>query len=259
MTRLSPAALRRLAHRRSPWRTTVPGRDPVPLAELVSPLRYDVVVRARFFEFYDARRDLYVNDFPAFLDAARAEPYFTWFSRIAMSRYKPRVAADPKLLAAAFEDRVRRAALLWEAFSARGFDSRFPVTLRVAGRRTRSPAGKDVRRPFYMGDGCHRLALLLASGQPMLPTELYRVDPTPLHLVIDNTGPLLRALDLSEADYVAFLAFGYITREVTPAISDLSDLTAVVRAERPELLDELEQVLAADGRAAPFQRSGEHR
>ena len=51
------------------------------LDELVSPLRYDVVVRQQFFAFLDANAEL-LDEFSDLVIEARGQPYYVWYRDI---------------------------------------------------------------------------------------------------------------------------------------------------------------------------------
>ena len=75
--RARPARLARRFRRRRHLGQT-PGSVDVVLDELVSPLRYDVVIRQEFFAFLDANVDL-LEEFGDLVLEAHAEPYYVWF------------------------------------------------------------------------------------------------------------------------------------------------------------------------------------
>ena len=243
----SPAAtVRRTARRAVTWRPKEAGSEPVRIRRLVSPLRYDVLVRAQFFAFLEQERRAGRLEAPGaeLVDAARDEPYFVWFEKVAMARFRPWVLQDPDLLHEQYAERVMRSAALWKSFQANGFDRRYPVMLRGVKGPRRTDSGAVVDRRLHVGDGGHRLALLLAGGQEELAPGMYRVDRRPATGLIDNTAVLLPALGLSEQDYATFLSAGYAEVE----LDDLADLVAHVRDHDPARLGELETVLAAHRR-----------
>jgi hypothetical protein len=233
-----PARVRKLLERRS----SLPGIEPVALDELVSPLRYDILVRADHFLFLDQHLDLLERDRDAYLRLVRGHPYFAYYTEVALPRYRPRAQADEQRQLAAFHRRVLGAAELWRSFKRRGFDPRHPVTLRIAVPDAATPTGKVVRRRFHAGDGCHRLALLVAAGEPTLAPDWYQVRTDPMRSLIDNTSTLIDALGLGREEYYRFIARGY---GVDPT-GDRDKLVRQVETHAPERLSELRQVLAAD-------------
>lgn len=222
-----------------------PGVEPLVLDELVSPLRYDIVVRADYFDWLADRLDLYDADFEEFVRAAVQTPYFTWFTRVALVRYHPERATDPRLAMLEFRERLHRSTGLLRRFGVDGFDSRFPVSVRTAAAGATTATGKSVQRSFYPGDGCHRLALLLRSGASTLAPAYYRVHKRPKRKVIDNTHLLVRELRLAPEDYYRFLSRGYADR----ALLDEASLLGYVAQRRPDRLAELRAVIAADADA----------
>ena len=245
MKRSPAATLRRTARRAATWRPKTSGRASIPVLELVSPLRYDVLVRAQLFTLVERLRAEGVQDDAALVAAARQEPYAVWFEKVAMARFRPWVLQDPVLFEAQFSERVLRSAALWDSFRRQGFDSRHPITLKGARGALPTDSGALVDRRVHVGDGGHRLALLLASGQDLAP-EMYRVDHRPLRQLIDNTAALIGPLGLGEAEYVRFLSPGYGAGDVTT----VEGLLDHVRTHHPERVAELTGVLEAQRRAA---------
>ncbi|HET7172707.1 MAG TPA: hypothetical protein VFI30_00325 [Nocardioidaceae bacterium] len=232
---------RRTVRRAATWRPKRAGAEPIDIAWLISPLRYDVAIRAQFFEFAAARPD---QDPAAWLPALREHPYRVWFEKVAMARFRPWVLRDPALLERQFAERVATAAALWRSYRATGFDQRYPVTLRGTSGPRVSDSGATLDRAVHVGDGGHRLAMLLADGASLAPW-MYRVDPRPMPL-IDNTAVLTDALAVDPAVYAAFLAPGY-----GEEADDIAVLRERVAARRPGRLAELDSVLRAHHRTPP--------
>jgi hypothetical protein len=233
------ATARRTARRAITWRPKTAGREDVDVASLISPLRYDVLVRAQLFTFLERCGDSRLEDADALVAAARELPYATWFRCVAMARFRPWVLKDPVLLQQQFSERVLSALVLWRSFRSRGFDPAHPVTLRWAAGPLRTDTGLLVDRRLHVGDGGHRLALLLSAGLP-LSAALYRVDRRPRRTLIDNTAVLVPALGLDDEEYVRFVSRGYAPTEYTDAASLLHD----VRVADARRADELASVVA---------------
>ncbi|MGI8698515.1 MAG: hypothetical protein ACR2J0_05135 [Mycobacteriales bacterium] len=226
-------------------RTFRPATETLDLDELVSPLRYDVIVRAEYFDYLTERLDLYDADFDRYVAAATDTRYFTWFATVALKRYRPQRATDPSHVMAEFRARLRRSASLLRSFENEGFDPRYPVSVRTAVPGATTGTGKLVSRSYYPGDGCHRLALLVRAGQHTLPPSYYQVRRDPQRTVIDNTHSLIRDLRLTPEEYYRFLSKGYDDSTV----SDAPSLLANVAERAPHRLSELRGVLAVDERA----------
>lgn len=227
------------------WRAYRPATDEVSVDDLISPLRYDIVVRAEFFDYLSERLDQYEGDFDRFAAAAADTAYHSWFTKVALVRYRPRAAVDPAAKEAAFRQRVRRSGRLLASFNAGGFDLRHPISVRTAVPGAPTSTGKLVPRPYYAGDGCHRLALLVRSGMKTLPAAYYRVRRDPEVTVIDNTSLLIRELRLSPEDYYRFLSRGYADR----TFLDSATLQGYVAEHAPHRLSELKAVIAIDEQA----------
>lgn len=196
------------AVRGNPWSYRAP-RDEAEIAPLVSPLRFDVLLRRDFFRFYAEHRDLFRSDFTAFARLARREEYFVWFEQIMCPSWQAHVLEDAGLFDAAWAERLNATARLYDSFERDEFDERFPITLYEGRTVTPAPSGKRVTRDLYAGDGNHRLALLLAAGQTTLLPSQYRVKRFRRLVPSDTTSRLMPALRVDEQRYLAFLRAGY--------------------------------------------------
>ena len=175
----------------------------LPIRPLVEPLRYDVLVRRSFFEFYLARRDLYLNDPDAFLAACRDHAYFRWFRHVIMVRYGRGQAGDRERVRSRFADRVRASAVLHDAIESEGFDTRYPVILYTGEEIMPADSGRRTEETFYLGDGCHRLACLIALGHTTLPASYCRIKCFRRLVPFDNTALLEPHLPISWPEWPA--------------------------------------------------------
>jgi hypothetical protein len=249
--RLLAAGMRerlRSAVQGNPWRFEGATR-PVCIHEIASPLRYDIAIRVSYFRFHGVHAELYDRDFEGYMAMAREHAYYVWFTSLWARIFAPHLLDDEADLARAFADRVRRTADLAASFERRGFDTRRPVTL-FAGRVVHpTPTGKRVNRDVYAGDGCHRLALLLAAGESQLHPSQYRVKRFRNFVPVDTTHFLIRRLDLAMPEYLEFIRSGYptVTLQAGGGGVEVGGAAAATRQE-------LQAILEIDG--AQFARSG---
>ena len=246
------AAWRRL---RSPrhWRHAelLAPRAPVLIDELISPLRYDVLVRQSFFSLLSNQWELYSTDPDAFVVLARNHPYFEWFQMIVHPRTRTPVPRD---VHRAFGERVRKAADLYQSFQRNGFDPRTPIVVSSAGPVAVSPTGKILHGRCFPGDGCHRLALLRLAGHRELRPEWYRVRVGLDWRPPDHTHSLIPLLGLSTDDYFSFLSLGYAGSE----FREEARLVADLEARNPQQAQELRQIITVDRPIlAPATRTGD--
>jgi hypothetical protein len=239
--RSARATATRTLRRALTWQPKRRGAEALSVPELISPLRYDVLVRAQFFEFLTHRPAGETAD--RLVAAALEEPYAVWFREVAMARFRPWVLKDPVALRSNYAERVLSSRDLLKSFNTNGFDAKTPVTLRLTSGVRTSDTGARVSRTVHVGDGGHRLALLLQSGSDLLP-HMYRLDPRPMPL-IDNTAVLLAPLGISEADYCSFVEAGYGRH----GFSDVQSLLAAVSVDDAEAGAELRSVLEAHARS----------
>jgi hypothetical protein len=216
-------------------------RVPVPIGPLVSPLRYDILIRQRYFEHFAAHRDEYERDFEAYARETRRHAYFVYFRDVTCPRWFPHVLNDDAALEATWRRRLQASAELYESFSRRGFDVRHPITLHAGRRLTATHTGKRVSHRLFAGDGNHRLALLLASGRTELEPDQFRVKHY-LRLAPSDTTPYcLSLLRVTPAEYAGFLRRGY---PGVPIATD-GDRPVVQDGDAP-LADEVRRVIDAD-------------
>lgn len=220
-----------------------PGREPIPIDHLVSPLRYDIVVRQRYLEVLRERRALAEEDFEAFMELSRQQPYYTWFTRVVIpSGNHPEMIGDEERVNARFERRVRRSIALHDAFEATGYDRRRPIILRTGRQIAPTVTGKRLARRIYAGDGCHRLAWLRMSGVQVLEPGMYRLHVADVFTPRDETALLIGEMAISPRDYFEFVSLSYADRE----LGGEDELLDHVRSTDPNRLPELEEVIAVD-------------
>jgi hypothetical protein len=225
------------------WRL-VPGREPVPIARLASPLRYDLVVRREFLRLCLAQLERGGECDESLTGVARSTPYWLWFTEVYVPRSAPELARDAAARGRAFTERVRASFELAKSFRERGFDARHPIVLRAGREILPTDTGKLVRAPYYAGDGCHRIALLWLSGREALEPGQYMVRRQRALAPLDNTFRLREGFAGDRAAYLRFIASGYAEGEFASEAA----LVAHVRAREPERADELVSVLAVDAR-----------
>lgn len=230
----------RSAVRGNPYRVERP-RAPAPVGDLVSPLRYDVMVRARHFAAHADRRELYAKDFDAYERLVRQEPYFVWFRDARVPTWWPWLLDDPPAFEQAWRERLRLSAALYESFLSNGFDERFPIEVH-AGRRVRPTAtGKRTSRALFSGDGNHRLALLLATGHEQLAPAEYRVKRYRSLVPTDSTGCLLRDTGAGWSEYRSFIELGYPSARLMLARGEVR-----VEADDPVVAAEVNALVQRD-------------
>lgn len=212
------------------------------LVRLICPLRYDIQVRAALMTAF---ADGTAPRHPTPADVARIPAladYLTWVEHVALPLGQPQYLGDREAIFGAFLRRYHRARRLWRSVSRDGIHPGSRIRL-LAGRRVRMPAGKRVTADVFAGDGCHRLACLLALGRDHLQPHEYEVEERFWLQPHDNTARLLGTDALPMAAWLRFLA-----RLYAPGTDpgDPPALRAATAALRPALLPELDSVMAAD-------------
>jgi hypothetical protein len=236
-------------------------RQGIAIAAIVCPLRYDVLVRRDFLAFYAGHRELYAADFDAFVAQVRQGTYYRWFMESEAVRTKRDLLGNPAALEAEFAARVRRAARLYESVTARGFSPEQPIILKTAEHllpptadKLAPPTGKRVSGRYFLADGCHRLALLMALGTVDLPRAFFRVKCFRSFSPFDSTSLLARSLALEPAAYFAFLSSYYCAPHV---FEEGADFIRYVEERKPQFLDEALSVIRVDGYESHLARRSE--
>jgi hypothetical protein len=233
------ATARRTVRRAATWRPKTRPEQPIDIAQLISPLRYDVLVRAQFFDLVGRIGEDAYEDLDLVLEAAQGSPYHIWWEQVAIPRFFPWVGKDPAQLAASFRERVGDSVRLHRSFRARGFDPAHPIVLRGTKTALASDTGLEIQARLHVGDGGHRTALLLSAGL-LLEPAMCLVDWRPRPYLIDNTAILVPALGIERDDYVRFLAAGY---DAAPT-GDLDELLAELNGRDPVAAAEVAAVAA---------------
>jgi len=233
------ATAKRTVRRATTWRPKTRPEQPIDIAQLISPLRYDVLVRAQFFDLVGEIGEDAYEDLDLVLEAAEGSPYQIWWEQVAIPRFFPWVGKDPEQLAASFRERVADSVRLHRSFRARGFDPAHPIVLRGTKAPLRSDTGLELRARLHVGDGGHRTALLLSAGL-LLEPAMCLVDWRPRPYLIDNTAILVPALGVGREDYLRFLAVGY---GAAPT-GNLDELLADLRHRDPAAAAEVAAVAA---------------
>jgi hypothetical protein len=126
--------------------------------DLVYPFRFDIVTRERFLSFYDANRKLYENDSSTFFAKALDSSYFKFFEAIpAAHGWVARKHGGSLSMEELFAIRGTAFIELYDSISKGGYRRELGgVTLKCPW----SIDGDSYGQQFFLGDGCHRLAIL---------------------------------------------------------------------------------------------------
>jgi O-antigen/teichoic acid export membrane protein len=214
-----------------------PGTVDVLLDELVSPLRYDVVIRQQFFAFLDANAEL-IEEFNDLVFEAKSHPYYVWFRDVMIGKRTKKLKG--RTLDEGFADQIERVLAIRARFNPA--DEHWgELLLRELPPGTTTNTGKVIGPRFVPVDGCHRLALLRHHGRKVLPAGTYQL-VADKQAPKDNTAILIPKLRLTEQDYLTFLATGFDQDSPT----SLHELVAGVALTHPDRVQELESVMSVD-------------
>jgi hypothetical protein len=216
--------------------------QPVRIDDLVSPLRYDILVRQRYLSLITESPELLEGDLGPLLELSRSHEYHSWFVAVVVPRFMPRLVGRDDEIAAAFETRVRATVELLRSVQESGLDPNRPITLRTGRRIQPTATGKRLARRIYARDGCHRIALLRAGGVTVLQPGAYRLDRQNSFVPFDNTAPLLRAAPIDTKAYWEFMALSYDSL----VAADRSGPAPGGAASDPERFAEMRAVAAID-------------
>ena len=244
------------AHRRVPWAWDEAPEltDGIAIADLVSPLRYDVIVRRDFFIWYRERADLARTDLRAFIAEARTTSYHRWWMTSETIRCRPELMDRPEELERLFDLRVERSVRLAERVARARHADEHPIVLKTADRllapttlRDGPPSGKPLpSQRYFLADGCHRVALMLADGVSRIEPGQFRIKRYLEFSPFDSTSVLVPGLPVDPETYARFLGWHY---GQDANIHDVASLVRWVQKHDAERWPELEAMLAVDGMA----------
>ena len=157
---------------------------------LVYPLRYDILVRGSFFRLYKNNRTLYQTNTYRFTELARQHSYYIWFTQVMVPRFAPKLTGNDEGIRSAYSDRLTCAAKLYDSIEKHGFDPASPIITKTGETILPTTTGITTGARYYMGDGCHRLACLLALGYEKIPCDWARVKCFRYYQPLDNTSLL---------------------------------------------------------------------
>jgi hypothetical protein len=219
-----------------------PGREPVRIDDLVSPLRYDVLVRERFIAFIREHRALAAEDFPAFAELSRTQPYYRWFTGVEIPEVLPRFGGDAETVIASLERRLHKVIATYDDLERNGYDRRRAIVLRTGDEITPTTSGKRVSSGIHAGDGCHRLAWLRLSGVTELAPGTYRVHRMRRFTPRDITQKVLETMEVTRREYFSFLSLRY----ADVVLDNEEALLDYVRSADPGRVQELRDLIAID-------------
>ena len=220
----------------------VKGNRQVEISSIISPLRYDTLIRQNYFSYFESNIHLYKNNSHEYIQLALRNPYFLWFRDVSLARSSPHLPRHPDEVEKAYAAKIRRSADLYFRFKTNGFDLNSPIALHTAKNITATSSGKLIIRDFYAGDGCHRLALLNLFGYRYLEPEFYKVKIGESYSPLDNTIILIKATTIRESEYYAFLSMYYADK----VFFDRDSLRSYVAREAPWKVSEMDRVLEID-------------
>ncbi len=195
------------------WVTVPEHAEGIPIWSIVSPLRYDVLVRRDFYSFYAAHRDLYLEDRNGFADLARKDQLLYLVLGVRGRTRQQSPAYEQNLAGfqvfAANEPsspavRERQTVRVPDSVSDHPQDGKPDPSPYDESRGASS--GKRLGAKYFLADGCHRVALLMALGHQNLPAEYFRVKHYQEFSPFDSTVLLARRVVQDASEYYCFLS-----------------------------------------------------
>ncbi|MFX0204023.1 MAG: hypothetical protein ACFFCW_48615 [Candidatus Hodarchaeota archaeon] len=221
----------------------IQGTEPIPIKTLISPLRYDILIRVEFYKFLLGNLDLYHKNFAEFTSRARDHQYYKWYKdrRLFIAKKKSEVI-NTEMINKDFETRIKNSADLYFQLRKNNFNMKRPVTILGGDTILPTQTGKFINNFFFPGDGCHRIAILLLKKNEILLPETYRIKHLQKLMPIDKTHRLIGPLEMNKKEYFSFLSMGY----ADTLIDSKELLLENVRKNNPERLIEIKRVIEID-------------
>lgn len=174
----------------------------IPIDALIFPLRYDVEVRQAFLDFYRENAALHESNLTQFcIEAKRQSLYFFQFEQVKYGRPGRKALDDVSI---AFEQAVQGFIKLYHSIITDGWDERFPIGISAPRFVQSTLQGKKVPNRYFVGDGCHRLAILRSQGQEMLQPHQFRLHRPLFFQPRDNTYIYTSRDAITFQEYLSF-------------------------------------------------------
>lgn len=219
----------------------LPGVEAIKIDEIVSPLRYDILIRLEFLRLIHKERDTIGSNFEVFFNKTLGTNYYTWYVET-LRFYRSEALNSEDKLRTSYRKRVLSTLKLYRSFCDKGFDPREPITLATGKNVLPTDTGKRLPLDIYAHDGCHRIALLMFSGATTLQPGQYRLKRFQECRPLDRTNKLLPHLHLSEMEYCEFISMAYSEK----AHTTFDELSASVKQHSPARVGELENIIRID-------------
>ena len=179
---------------------------PIEIRSLYTPLRFDLEIRLNFIRWYEKNKKLFKNNQKDFFKQAKQHLYFfqhtiikvsnrnkNWNSRKQENSYKKKVIQFIKL---------------YESIKNSGYKINYPINLYSSSKILPTESGKIVTRKYYIGDGWHRFASLIALNKPLL-LKYFKIHKVDSYLPRDNTYLYIKEEKLGINTYIRFLSKFY--------------------------------------------------
>lgn len=196
-----------------------------PIESVYTPLRYDVLVRLRFIEWYERNKIIYVKDKERFMEDAKKTDFF--FQQTRVSRKSKRFKWSEDEAEIVFRERVDSFISMYEDIRWNGFDAKHKIQLHAASKIVETDTGKMVTHIGYIGNGCHRLSILIVLQRAMRK-EYFYFSQKDAYKPRDNTIEYLKTRKLGRKQYINFMQKFYAGQQ------------------SPKLLDEMKNVVVKD-------------
>ena len=184
------------------------------ISEIIWPYRPDILIRIDFLEWFNENKKKYFNngllkltetvviENEPFFNEAKKHPYFLQFTR--KRRYRKlnlsKIESE-KIYAQGIATFIN----LLESVSENGFDEQKKIGLYQTLYLKTPDYGKNIRRKFYMGDGCHRLACLIwLEKNLLLPKEFFNVQSKLVYKPVNSFGIFSRLKIFDSNDEIKF-------------------------------------------------------
>ena len=202
---------------------------------MIVPLRYDILIRKNFLEFYTENKRLFIENFDSFFEKAKLHQYYDFIKLIKIARNKPEILDNESLLMDRYKKYVLDFINLYESISKNGFNKKYPIGLKTTA---------DKSMKYYIGDGCHRLTCLMSMGYDRLPSDFVKIKKIRNYSPRNNTKILFENNQINREEYFLFLSKLYADGE---EINNCDELVIHVQNNNTNSLENLISIIERDG------------
>ena len=209
----------------------------IPISEIIWPYRPDILIRIDFLEWFSKNQNKYfekrtsklsednIKNNKQFFSDAKKHPYFLQYTR--KRRYR-RYNLSREKSEKIYTQGIVAFVNLVESIEKKGFDKKNKIGLYKTILLKKPRYGEKIKRDFYMGDGCHRLASLIwLEKKNELPKEFLHIQSKLIFRPVNSFGIFKKLKIFTSSDEKSF--FHLFNGKAKPDYDEIINWTEKIR------------------------------